>query len=87
MNQSILFNDDAIWQESEQCVRFTAQAMGALILCRISRHQIQSLVGDELTRPADPIDAFACHRFEIEEMAERKLEAQEFAEDGTIYIY
>ena len=59
MNQSILFNDDAIWLESEQSVRFSAQALGSLIQCHISRHRLESLAGDALPRPADLLGAFA----------------------------
>ena len=87
MNQSILFNDDAIWLESEQSVRFSAQALGSLIQCHISRHRLESLAGGALPRPVDLLGAFASHRFEIEELAEQHIEAQEFAEDGGIYLF
>ncbi len=86
MNQSIQFNDGVEWQESEQRLFFTAQAYGMAVNCYFGRHRLELLSGQELRRSADILFAFEQHRFEVEELAELKIAAQEFAEDGSVYL-
>ena len=87
MNQSILFNDGVVWQETQQRLMFSAQIMGATVPCYISRHYLEQLAARPLLRPADLLQTFEALRFDIEELAEQKIEEQEFAEDGSIYLY
>lgn len=87
MNQSILFNDGVAWQETQQRLMFSAQMMGATVSCYISCHYLEQLAVRPLPRPADLLQAFETLRFDIEELAERKIAEQEFAEDGSIYLY
>ena len=87
MNQSILFNDGVVWQETQQRLMFSAQMMGATVPCYISRHYLEQLAARPLLRPADLLQTFEALRFDIEELAEQKIEKQEFAEDGSIYLY
>lgn len=87
MNQSILFNDGVVWQETQQRLMFSAQMMGATLPCYISRHYLEQLAARPLLRPADLLQTFEALRFDIEELAEQKIEEQEFAEDGSIYLY
>ena len=87
MNQSILFNDGLVWQETQQRLMFSAQMMGATVPCYISRHYLEQLAARPLLRPADLLQTFEALRFDIEELAEQKIEEQEFAEDGSIYLY
>lgn len=87
MNQSILFNDGVVWQETQQRLMFSAQMIGATVPCYISRHYLEQLAARPLLRPADLLQTFEALRFDIEELAEQKIEEQEFAEDGSIYLY
>ncbi len=86
MNQGILFSDLMEWQADEQRVRFPAQQMGALIDCYISLRRLERMTGLALTREDDIARAFESVRFDIEELAEKLIEEQEFAEDGAIYL-
>lgn len=86
MNQGILFSDLMEWQADEQRVRFPAQQMGALIDCYISQRRLERMTGLALTREDDIARAFESVRFDIEELAEKLIEEQEFAEDGAIYL-
>lgn len=87
MNQSILFNDDAEWQASEGRIAFSAMLLGARIQCYMSVRYLESLAGESLPRPSDIEQAFETWRFDIESLAELKIEEQDFAEDGAIYLY
>ena len=44
------------------------------------------MTGLALTREDDIVRAFESVRFDIEDMAEKLIEEQEFAEDGAIYL-
>jgi len=46
-----------------------------------------AIAAGPLPRPADLLQAFETLRFDIEELAEQKIAEQEFAEDGSIYLY
>jgi len=86
MNQSIQFPGIQEWQAAEQRICFSAQYLGALIPCYISRHQLEHLAGRSLSREDELLLVFEEHRFDIEESAEHKIEEQEFGEDGAIYL-
>ncbi|MFM4932437.1 DUF1488 domain-containing protein [Aeromonas dhakensis] len=86
MNQGILFPELADWQPHEQRIHFPAQQMGALVDCYISRRRLEKITGLSLAREEDILRAFESVRFDIEEMAEKLIEEQEFAEDGAIYL-
>ena len=87
MNQAILFNDDAEWQASEGRIAFSAILLGARIQCYISVRYLESLAGESLSRPSEIVQAFETWRVDIESQAELKIEEQDFAEDGAIYLY
>ncbi len=87
MNQSIQFNDGAEWQEKEQRLMFTGQMLGTSLSCYISRRYLEQLAGRPLSRPEELLQAYEGLRFDIEELAEHKMEEQEFSEDGAIYLY
>ncbi|MGK8175346.1 DUF1488 domain-containing protein [Aeromonas dhakensis] len=86
MNQGILFPELADWQPHEQRIHFPAQQMGALVDCYISRRRLEKMTGLSLAREEDILRAFESVRFDIEEMAEKLIEEQAFAEDGAIYL-
>jgi hypothetical protein len=87
MNQSIQFNDGVVWQEAQQRLMFSAQMLGATVPCYISRHYLEQLVARPLVRPDELLQTFEALRFDIEELAEQRIAEQEFAEDGSIYLY
>ena len=86
MNQGILFPELAAWQTDEQRIHFPAQQMGALINCYISRRRLEKMTGPSLVKEEDILRAFESVRFDIEDIAEKLIEEQEFAEDGSIYL-
>ncbi|RQM65080.1 DUF1488 domain-containing protein [Aeromonas enteropelogenes] len=86
MNQGILFPDLMEWQAQEQRVHFPAQQMGALINCYISRRRLEKMTGLVLTKEDDIVRAFESVRYDIEDIAEKLIEEQEFGEDGAIYL-
>lgn len=86
MNQGILFPDLMEWQAHERRVRFPAQQMGSLIDCYISLRRLERMTGLTLTKEDDIVSAFENMRFDIEELAEKRIEEQGFAADGAIYI-
>lgn len=87
MNQSIQFNDGVVWQEAQQRLMFSAQMLGATVPCYISRHYLEQLAARPLVRPDELLQTFEALRFDIEELAEQRIAEQEFAEDGSIYLY
>ena len=87
MNQSIQFNDGVVWQEAQQRLMFSAQMLGATVSCYISRHYLEQLAARPLVRPDELLQTFEALRFDIEELAEQRIAEQEFAEDGSIYLY
>lgn len=86
MNQGILFPELAAWQPDEQRIHFPAQQMGALINCYISRRRLEKMTGLSLVKEEDILRAFESVRFDIEDIAEKLIEEQEFAEDGSICL-
>ncbi len=44
------------------------------------------MTGLSLAREEDILRAFESVRFDIEEIAEKLIEEQEFAEDGAVYL-
>ncbi|PJG58713.1 DUF1488 domain-containing protein [Aeromonas cavernicola] len=86
MNQGIHFPDLVEWQADQQRVCFPAQQMGALITCYMSLHQLEALTGLPLAGQEDALRAFESMRFDIEELVEKRIDEQRFAEDGAIYL-
>jgi hypothetical protein len=87
MNQSIQFNDGVEWQEAQQRLMFSAQMLGTTLQCYISRHYLEQLAARPLVRLDELLQTFEALRFDIEELAEQRIAEQEFAEDGSIYLY
>lgn len=87
MNQSIQFNDGVEWQEAQQRLMFSAQMLGTTVPCYISRHYLEQLAARPLVRLDELLQTFEALRFDIEELAEQRIAEQEFAEDGSIYLY
>lgn len=86
MNQSILFSDDAQWNEETQTVLFSAQQMGNLIRCRVAASWLESESGEEITNDTDALRIFDEYRFDVEEQAEALIEDEEFNASGEIII-
>ncbi|WP_300173493.1 DUF1488 domain-containing protein [uncultured Aliivibrio sp.] len=86
MNQSILFGDDAQWNEETQAILFSAQQMGNLIQCRVTISWLESESGDVIINNADALRIFEEYRFDVEEQAEALIEDEEFNASGEIII-
>ena len=57
-----------------------------MINCYISRRRLEKMTGLSLVKEEDILRAFESVRFDIEDIAEKLIEEQEFAEDGAIYL-
>lgn len=57
-----------------------------MINCYISRRRLEKMTGLSLVKEEDILRAFESIRFDIEDVAEKIIEEQEFAEDGAIYL-
>lgn len=83
MNQAIQFPDQQSWSEARQEMAFPALVMGQLIQCRVSKARLLQLAGVEQGESAA---LFHELRFDLEEIAEEKINAEDFAPDGGIFI-
>lgn len=86
MNQSILFDDELQWNESEQSVGFTAQCMGAQIQCAAPKALLEQLTGLLIDDQSAAFRAFELCRFDVEELAEEQIEEEEYDSQGRIVL-
>lgn len=78
MNQSVIFNDDAIFMDDKGGFAFSVQAGGALFSCWLPLSVLESVIEIQ----GDPLVAFHQQLFLIEEAAEEALEEETF--DGEV---
>ncbi|RJG50671.1 DUF1488 domain-containing protein [Motilimonas pumila] len=83
MNQAIQFPDQQTWSEEKQQIEFPALVMGQLIVCRVSKASLLRLA---IVEQGEAMTLFSELRFDLEEMAEEKINAEDFAPDGGIFI-
>ncbi|WP_261857591.1 DUF1488 family protein [Photobacterium sanguinicancri] len=86
MNQDILFADIQTWDAKRQAVSFPAQQAGALIDCWVSLGWLQQRSEGSLVNEADILSAFIHLRFDLEDLAEEKIEDENFEPDGSVVI-
>ena len=86
MNQSILFPDMQSWDQVSQSINFAAQQAGALIECYVTKQKLEKLSGSQIETEQAAIDAFIDFRFDLEEIAEERIEDEAFNEEGHIII-
>lgn len=86
MNQSILFNEEFHWSEEQQGVVFSAQQMGQLIECIVSLSYLETLAELQLEGGESALKVFADFRFDLEDLAEELIEAEEFNQQGQVEI-
>lgn len=86
MNQAILFSDDQVWNEEQQQVEFSAQCMGALILCVVPSAVLEKLSGKKVIDAESALEQFIQYRFDIEELAESLIEDEEFNAAGQVML-
>lgn len=86
MNQSIIFPDTQIWKNASQVVSFPAQQSGALIECLAPVNLLEKLYGKDIDGEKEALTAFEALRFDLEDMAEEKIEAEEFNPLGQIEL-
>ncbi len=80
MNQSVLFNDDAVFCIEDAGFRFSVQSGGGLILCYLPLSVLALIapISD------DPLQDFQQHVFLIEEAAETAIDNEDFQDDGSL---
>ena len=89
MNQSILFPDLQQWNSESQSMVFVAQSQGMNICCYISAIKLSKLAGLEvssITNEQQAVLIFEQCRFDIEDLAEELIEAEDFDELGHIQL-
>lgn len=86
MNQSILFPDLQQWDEQKQSIVFPAQQAGMLIECVVSLARLSALSGLPLQSGDEALQQFKALRFDLEELAEERIEDELFNSDGQIEI-
>ncbi|MCG9790571.1 DUF1488 domain-containing protein [Vibrio barjaei] len=86
MNQSILFSDQATWDEATGMVEFHAHQSGMLIVCLVSLEKLAQLAYQKEVSKQEAISMFDSVRFDIEEIAEALIEDESFDEQGKIVI-
>ncbi len=85
MNQSIIFTD-TLQVTSDNYVELTAQNMGANIPCRVSSEKLSALSGKQIQTQAEALETAEAFRFELEEDFEEKIDAEDFDDNGVVYI-
>ncbi len=86
MNQSIIFSEDAIWNNELRTVEFTAQNMGNLIVCVIPIATLERISGRQVNDETLALEQFSHYRFDLEELAEERIEEEMFNEVGQIVL-
>ncbi|PMG30904.1 hypothetical protein BCU94_10650 [Shewanella sp. 10N.286.52.C2] len=92
MNQSVIFTDLVEWNTQQQTMLFSAQVQGMNINCIVSKEKLLQLISSEQTAAEQPMQAelalaiFERVRFDLEDIAEEMIEAEEFDPQGNITI-
>lgn len=90
MNQSILFPDLQYWDETQKQICFIAQLEGVNIKCYISAAKLAELNTFSKQPRVDESSAmlalFNALRFDVEDIAEALIEAEEFDELGAVHL-
>ncbi|WP_261816298.1 DUF1488 domain-containing protein [Vibrio gallicus] len=86
MNQSIIFTDQVEWLEADKVVSFSAQQNGQLIECRVAINYLEQLSQLKVEQKDAVLKVFAEYRFDLEDLAEELIEAEEFNSVGQIVI-
>ncbi|MFH0255628.1 DUF1488 domain-containing protein [Vibrio rumoiensis] len=85
MNQNILFSDSSEWDDSRQAVVFQAQQAGQLIDCVVSLSLLSKLDDIKVSKE-NALTVFERIRFDLEDMAEKAIEEEEFSPTGDIVL-
>lgn len=86
MNQAILFTDDQTWNEKLQQVEFSAQCMGALIVCAVPLRVLEKHSGEKIADRGSALEQFEQYRYDFEELAESLIEDEEFSAAGQVVL-
>ncbi|GEM81124.1 DUF1488 domain-containing protein [Vibrio superstes] len=86
MNQSIIFTDQQSWDENRKAVVFIGQQSGNLIECLVSADYLGNLCQLQIDDEAMALKVFSEYRFDLEDLAEELIEAEEFNQLGQIEI-
>ncbi|GAD81141.1 DUF1488 domain-containing protein [Vibrio ezurae] len=86
MNQSIIFTDQQSWNANNKTVTFIGQQAGNLIECVVSVSYLQNLSQLPIEDENVALQVFSEYRFDLEDLAEELIEAEEFNQLGQIEI-
>lgn len=86
MNQSIIFTDQQRWDGSRKVVIFVGQQSGSLIECLVSASYLENLSQLQIDDEVMALKVFSEYRFDLEDLAEELIEAEEFNQLGQIEI-
>ncbi|WP_076541702.1 DUF1488 domain-containing protein [Shewanella sp. UCD-KL21] len=91
MNQSVIFTDLVEWNTQQQTMLFIGQVQGMNINCIVSKERLLQLSGQQTAteQSMQAEQAFALFervRFDLEDIAEEMIEAEDFDQQGNITI-
>ncbi|MCL1039775.1 DUF1488 domain-containing protein [Shewanella corallii] len=86
MNQSVLFPDLQSWDADKQQMVFPVQVEGRTLFCVIGLEKLSAITGVAQVDADNVLDVFSQARFDIEDLAEQKLESEEFTPDGHVFL-
>ncbi|MEZ8966877.1 hypothetical protein BCT04_09465 [Vibrio breoganii] len=86
MNQSIIFTDQQSWDGNRKVVVFVGQQSGNLIECLVSAHYLENLSQLQIDDEVMALKVFSEYHFDLEDLAEELIEAEEFNQLGQIEI-
>ena len=84
MNQAIQFPDREEWSDSEQALHFPEMVNGILLTCIIRAETLALRFGGDT--PAHWLAAFQQHRWDLEDEAERLIQAQQEDGQGRVWL-
>ena len=85
MNQSIQFPDQQTWHAALGIITFPALNMGQLLQCQISLAGLNRY-GECDNSEASVLALFEQTRFDLEDLAEAKIVAEDFDQQGVINL-
>ncbi|HBV76460.1 MULTISPECIES: DUF1488 family protein [Vibrio] len=85
MNQNILFPDIQTWVEERNVIIFPAQQAGKLIECVVSLGKLSEMAGYQIQENEILVE-FDALRFDLEELAEKAIENEDFNLVGEVEL-
>ncbi|MCF1429291.1 MAG: DUF1488 domain-containing protein [Shewanella sp.] len=86
MNQNIIFPDLQSWDADKQLMVFPVQVEGRTLFCVIGLDKLSAMTGIDPVDADNVLDVFSQARFDIEDLAEKKLASEKFAPEGYVFL-